>query len=183
MRKLGKSTGEVRGARGSRWIVHYQWAAIGGRAEVVELTLRSLDDPPVPVTTTVLRSLNLGSEIDQSRAGWATAFEDLSADDPRWTAHAEPMTAPASRERRGGHPQTTDAELAEVARVYRQALAEGRPPTQAVAKARLLSLSGAAKRVRRARDRGFLPETTAGVAAADTPAPRRRRKSTNKEQS
>jgi hypothetical protein len=42
-------------------------------------------------------------------------------------------------------------------------------PTQAVVEALLLSVSAAAKRVRRARDAGLLPETTRGRAMAGDP--------------
>lgn len=150
-----------------------KWAPVRGRAEVVELRLRSLDDPPVPITTTLLRSLSLGSAIDTERTGWGEALADLAEDDDRWSEHAEHMNAPLKR---GGHPALPANELARVAAIYRDALARNDNPTQAVAKSFHLSQSGAAKRVRRARDKGLLPETTPGVAAADNPTRRRRAK-------
>ena len=103
MTKIGTTTSHRTGARGTRWRLDYQWAAVSGRAEVVELTLRSLDDPPAPITTTMLRSLNLGSAIDASRAGWAEALEGFVEDDAlnEWV---ELMSAPPSG--RGGHPPT-----------------------------------------------------------------------------
>lgn len=55
-----------------------------------------------------------------------------------------------------------DDHYREVAAVYAKALRELRPPTQAVADYFNIQKSGAAKKVSRARQRGFLPKTTRG---------------------
>jgi hypothetical protein len=52
----------------------------------------------------------------------------------------------------------TPEELAEVARVYREAYAAGRPPKKAVVSHFGLSDVGASKRIRLARDGGYLGE-------------------------
>ncbi len=56
----------------------------------------------------------------------------------------------------------------EVAAVYAAALREGRPPTKAVQEHYTVEKSTAAKKVARARERGFLPKTTRGRAGSAT---------------
>jgi transposase len=60
----------------------------------------------------------------------------------------------------------TDEHLAYIAAVYSNALDEGRFPVKAVASALGVSASTAHKRVHTARQRGYLPPTTPGVARA-----------------
>jgi hypothetical protein len=55
-----------------------------------------------------------------------------------------------------------DDHYREVAAVYAQAMQEGRPPTKAVQEHFTVEKSTAAKKVARARERGFLPKTTRG---------------------
>jgi hypothetical protein len=56
---------------------------------------------------------------------------------------------------RRGQP-VTDDELRSAAHLYRKALAEGKPPTGAVAEGLFLSRATAGRRVAMARERGFL---------------------------
>lgn len=58
----------------------------------------------------------------------------------------------------------SNAELREIANVYRTALGEGRRPTQAVADTFDLSARTAARRVEQARAAGILPKTSKGRA-------------------
>ncbi len=65
--------------------------------------------------------------------------------------------AHAYEDRPRGGRDLGDAHYAEVAAVYRQAVVDGRPPTKAVEDHFQVAKSSAAKKVARARERGFLP--------------------------
>lgn len=65
----------------------------------------------------------------------------------------------------------TIEQLAWVATIYRAAMANGEPPTRAVARQLDLSHMAAAKRVQRAREAGLLPSTARGRAMASEHVP------------
>lgn len=61
-----------------------------------------------------------------------------------------------------------DDHYREVAAIYAEALQADRPPTKAVQEHYTVEKSSAAKKVARARERGFLPKTTRGRAGSVT---------------
>ncbi len=75
----------------------------------------------------------------------------------------------------GRPPQYGDEHFEKVAAIYTAALRLGDPPTLAVAEDFVVSKSTAAKWIARAREKGLLPETAQGKAAA-WPADKTRRK-------
>lgn len=194
VRVIGTNTTEAWEAPdGSRWLLLMTWAEVEGRAECVGLELRSFaalgDDPggavnqgdevrPVqgsssvrPLRGEVLRRLPM-AEVELKRRQWAELLADdgpLSGhadNDRRRSDHAAFVSTGRGRTLVGpdGAPLPADEALEEVARVYLEAWQVGEP-TLAVAEAFSLSRSAAAKRVARARERGFLPKTTRGRAA------------------
>lgn len=67
----------------------------------------------------------------------------------------------------------TDTHLCAVAEVYRMALTEGHPPTQAIAEKYQTAHSTASKWVRKARDAGILGATSKGRSGEKTEATRK----------
>jgi hypothetical protein len=77
----------------------------------------------------------------------------------------EPLAAYEAAEKgRGGRPSYPPQHFEQVATVYAEAHAAGKPPTKAVAMRFGITRSAAAKQVSRARDLGFLGETNPGRA-------------------
>lgn len=139
--------------------------------------------PTEPVLLTDLREIGLQKLIDRERTNGGKAYLDYVKTHGKppgpeeaggWTlealnAHAAaPFVEPA---RKG--PDVAPDEYREAAEVYQRAWAAGLNPRQAVADRFGISPDAAAKRVQRARDRGLLPKTRRGRAAA-TPTPRKR---------
>lgn len=153
------------------WLVETFWAVVRGRAECVGVELRSFRRdgeegdwagrlPPITetqkvLTASLLRKLPIGRLIDATRdqETWMADFLDPSQRDEQW-----------SRDRAAWRGELEDDESphAEVARVYLEALRIGRKPTRAVQRHFTITYSAAAKRVARAREAGYLPETTKG---------------------
>lgn len=77
-----------------------------------------------------------------------------------WTEQTQDLREALDSGRRGR--DLGDDHYREVAAVYAQALQDGRPPTKAVQEHFTVEKSTAAKKVARARERGFLPKTTRG---------------------
>jgi hypothetical protein len=142
-----------------------KWTELGGRAEVTTITIASAEDPPLPITSTLMRQLNVGSAIDGARSDWAPALKKLESTNPLWAPHAQAMTADRS-DPAGGRPSLSSDELTKTARLYVEALRAGVPTGDAVAAGLHLTPSGAAKRIRKARDAGLLPPTPRSRAAA-----------------
>jgi hypothetical protein len=162
------------------WVLTFHLAEHEGRVECVGLDVRAFVErasrrtkPPgaddaEPLTATFLRSLPVASLI-------AEAIHD-SADVRRWVASGAAPGATTQAEREAGRQaatlerqpgrrtQWTPERLAEVAAVYREALAVKGRPTQAVAERFSLSASMAAKLVRRCREQGLLGPTQQGKA-------------------
>ncbi len=159
--------GDVRAARRSDgWRIESRWELIGGRPEAVELKVAS--PPGTPVSTDIVRRLPLGTVLAQSRteltklarlaneiAQKVRPPSDCEADvrlRQAWSAETALATVGPRRGRRLG-----EAELTEVARVYRQAWSSGDTPVnEAVRNAFHLSKDGAAKRIMAARKAGLL---------------------------
>jgi hypothetical protein len=167
---------------GNPWKVQLEWAEVGGRAEVVGFhlvsyehkpkdskgreTIEPLPGGPSKLTTTVLRALNVGTTIEKQRRHFRRKLEELPhgrrADLAAFAAPS-PVKVQASWRYPPEH-------FAEVARVYRDAYAKAQPPTRAVQRHFGVASSTAAKWVRRARDLGYLAETSPGVAGTDLTA-------------
>jgi hypothetical protein len=128
---------------------------------------------PIEVSTTLVRSIPIGTLIDERRRslaesiarkqhveGWARTRrrgERLASLAP--PAEAVEVVRQQLEGRRGkpGRPPTRNAKFyAKVAQVYGEAYVGGQNPTQAVAAAIPLSRSGAGKAVYRARQLGLL---------------------------
>jgi hypothetical protein len=163
-------------ARGT-WTVETMIGEIGGRLELIGLSIQPQGEATAALTSTVLKQLS----VPQLLAGHLR-FE-------RYEAH---FAANDMRRRRGG-PELSDEQemqilmhihrsyqkppprtgrpthwnakrLAEVARVYQEAWRARKHPTKAVASRFHLTASGAAKVVKLARTNGSLPPTSKGKA-------------------
>ncbi len=145
---------------------------------------RGTDEVALPrLDGQVVRALPVGQVLDRARrqlrdqlaAAQATAREQLQAVDERNTParHAvaqarlqtvvertSDLRVALDSGRRGR--DLGDEHYREVAVVYARALQEGRRPTKAVQEHFTVEKSTAAKKVARARERGFLPKTTRG---------------------
>ena len=107
-----------------------------------------LTDDGTPVSAGDLRALPLGLVADHSRPAL------LVSEKQRGSAAPEPAGSQADRR------------YQRVARVYREAWARGERPTRAVAQEFGVTSKHAGTLVRRARERGLLPPTSQGRAAA-----------------
>lgn len=145
---------------------------------------RATDDVALPrLDGQLVRALPVGQLLDRARAQLrdelratlAGATEQLEVLDQRrlpahravaearlesWTEQTSDLRGALKSGRRGR--DLGDEHYREVARVYARALQEGRRPTKAVQEFYTVEKSTAAKKVARARERGFLPMTTRG---------------------
>lgn len=132
---------------------------------------RATDDVPLPrVDGQLLRSLPVGGIVaalreqtrqvlsqERDQTGWP---EEWRRNFARFREETAEEREAFSSNRRG---RDLGAEhYREVAAVYAQAVQDGLPPTVAVAEHFHVEKSSAAKKVARARARGFLPKTTRG---------------------
>jgi hypothetical protein len=166
---LARSGGKWIAPDGTMWAYELTWGEVDGRAECVGVNLTTTNSGgrhERAVTAQRLRQLPLGHLIEEKRRTLRTM-----ANDPEWAkvapnAQKQAATAFANGSRRltgpDGSPLPVDDALRLVAEVYQAAWARRPDPTAAVAEAFGLSKSAAAKRVARARARGFLPPTTQG---------------------
>jgi hypothetical protein len=124
---------------------------------------------PQPVTSSLLRKLNISSIIDDTKqniAGfydfWARLDEETRSE---LLKRADELRTAARASKRGGRtPLYGPDHYAKVAGVYTAAFAAGLAPTSAVADRWLISRSQAAKWVAHARKLEFLPATVRGKA-------------------
>jgi hypothetical protein len=161
------------------WLIRVLWANVEGRLECAGFEIRSYregaqewppglparDQGPAILTTTTLRELpfaTIVADLRREKARVHRGFIDFLAAQPENQSEAD--QAALRRLRSAGTRRT--AALADVAKVYRQAWQNGRPPTRAVAAHFKISQSAAAKRVSRARQAGYLPFTTQGKPGA-----------------
>ena len=175
------------------WRVSLYWGRVAGRIVCVGMELTSVPNPdpslilevyapdagepehwgvsgwpkvPTPLTTSVLRKLNLSSLVDASLEGlsqyhqwWATIQEDRRREIAKRAAELEQAGKAKPRQTR-----LTPAYFGEVAMVYEEAYRAGINPTQAVASRFDKSKSTAAKYVMKARELRFLGPTEQGKA-------------------
>lgn len=124
------------------WLLTLRWRVIDGRPECVEVTLTA-DSTEDPITATLMRQIGLPGIIAADRAAMV--------------GHEPPVLPPGMR-------RSTAERLRRVAEVYRQALADGSPPVQAVAREFSIADTSASNLVARTRAAGFLPPASPGVA-------------------
>jgi hypothetical protein len=169
--------------QGHQWSIDVLWTYVGARLEPAGVYVVSADDPPVPLTAETLRRIPFGTLVDNYRRQEVKSSEELLANwakarEPGFAGHAEmegwyvPFTdeqaasvremVEASRPKKGR--TLTNDDLQVVADVYRTAWRQGADPRRAVAEQFHLSDSGAAKRIRAARDAGLLGQARPGKA-------------------
>lgn len=132
------------------WRLLLLWQVVDGRPECVGATVLSAQpptaEPGVPLTGATLRDLKLPERIAADRA-----------------AMTQPATGAAERAHQAGLRRSTVERFEEVARVYRDAIARGERPVQAVAAKFGLKPTSASNLVMRVRAAGFLPPASPGV--------------------
>lgn len=171
---------------GVPWYVVLHWAETQGRAEVVGIELWSrpppdaeqhdalltgqLSPPGMPVTSSVVRQLNVGSLIKEGRRDAIGLHESVIASE----GFSERAKAASERGleqmgQPGRPPRYDERHYIEVARVYQAAYEDNRTPTRAVAAHFAISQPQAAKWVSTARNKyGLLGPTTKGRATGIT---------------
>lgn len=153
-----------------------------GRLECLEATIVAAQ----PVTTSLWRSINIGSLTARARREVmkqirahveAEEAQQLDADEA-WIrdevlADAKKLIASESERRKPGRPPLHGPEhFKRVAEVYSDAWKAGKAPTQAVVRRFTVSASTAAKWISRARREGYLGPTTQGKGGATVPVRR-----------
>jgi len=144
-----------------------------GRPEIDALLLVRRDGP---ITTESLRRCNVSGLLRAAIAADTRprvdnpdgTFRVLDVGEPENQAWGGPRLGPGR-----GRAMPAD-HLEQVARIYREALAAGLPPTKAVRLKMNASQSTAARWVAQARDRGFLGPAV-GTQAGEAPTPKKRR--------
>lgn len=132
------------------WLLTIYWARRNGRPFAAGMQLVPVDaDAAEQVTlmTSTLRDLRIAEIIIEDR-------EQLKH---------EPEPVPAPELQIAGMRDSTVRRLRRTAEIYLDAWRAGDPPTQAVARRMNLTQNAAANLVRRAREAGLLPPTSAGV--------------------
>lgn len=169
------------------WLPEGNTKAEGGSAagapldEVYDAVLRwraegipeSGDEVEFPrLDSSLIRSLPVGQLFDAAREELVRRLDPLpEADRGKWSGDSlrtleawdeeyRPEREALSRPR--GGRDLGDDHYREVASIYAKAVTDKKPPTAAVADHFTVSKSAAAKKVARARERGFLPPTTRG---------------------
>jgi len=146
----------------------FRQATIGGR------TTRLARTEPRAIGAADIRSLRLAEVVAEAREKIA-AFLFAPTGDEAWDATPWAAGQREKWEPKPGRPPIYGPDhFAEVARVYREAYAEGRTPTRAVARRFDATQAAAAKWVARCRSMGLLPATTQGRARSAEPNRRRK---------
>jgi hypothetical protein len=139
---------------GTEWRLCIEWKVMGGRLEVIALDIRSGHGESA-LSPALVRRVPLANIINARRLVLA---EDLDgADSP------EPLSETAiTRSLLVGGPDSTrrlaDADLQAVAHFYRQAYRAGLPVQRHIADKFGISIPTAARRIARARQRGFIDD-------------------------
>lgn len=119
--------------------------------------------PPAVVRSSVLRSLPLAKLLGKHFVGVKLGATTQDIDGTIYTFEQDYTAGPSAR--RPGRPRKYGPEhFAEVARVYREAYANRKTPTRAVARHFKTSQTAAAKWVSKCRELGLLPKTRRGKA-------------------
>lgn len=164
------------------WRLRIDIEMIDGRPEPFAISLRPVrEEDPTALRASELRTLRLAeithSHLDahrnslEDRLGSLTEAmqedPDLANEVPtsmldEWQGNVENLDA--ARRKPGRPVEVTDDDYRKVAEIYRQALANGQPVLETIAGQLFISKDTAAKRIRTARDRGYLPPTSRGKA-------------------
>ncbi|SRR6266567_5516942 len=152
------------------------FAEVDGRVEVVRLEVgpdlaRPARRDPTPITSALLRRIDLARIASEGRSDYLRGIKALDAElrrgPPRRELALRRKAAQTSVRTGGrGRKRLSAEEVEEAAAIYRAAHRERRSPTKAVAEALRISYPAAVKRVARAREQGLLPPTTKGKARA-----------------
>jgi hypothetical protein len=145
-------------AQGVEWLVTTEWDLHRGRLEPVNVAVRG-NGHAGAVTGEVLRAIPLGSLHQEARAMAAGAVKAIRSKSPEIADQLMSIVPRgifdlAEGPRRG--IAMTDEDLEQIAVVYRNAWAAGRPTLQAVADAFHIATSTANKRIIKARKQGLL---------------------------
>lgn len=124
------------------------WSRANGRPQVAGLHLDPIADDAPAVTTSLMRDLKLA---------------EIMIEDREQLAHIPQLKAPAEVVIEGMRPATVKR-LQRAAEIYLAAWRAGEPPTKEVGRRMNLSPAASANLVRRAREIGLLPPTSAGVS-------------------
>jgi hypothetical protein len=147
----------------------FQWqlvaAVIDGRPQCLRLSCEYGGDPPqlpTPITPEALHKFPLGRFLEEATLMASRPADEIPRrikrwDNPEQVRRERTSVAMQHRKRPNGHGRhrLTDEYLAEVARIYREHVATGKP-SKAVAEHFHYSHSSARRVVREARQRGFL---------------------------
>ncbi len=133
------------------WLMTLYWRRRKGRPEPVGMQLIALaegetDAAALTLMTSTLRDVRIA---------------EIAAEERERLKH-EPAPPPAPEERVEGMRPATVRRLKRVAQVYQDAWRAGESPTKEVARRLNLTAPAAGNLVRRAREAGFLPPTSAG---------------------
>jgi hypothetical protein len=146
-------------ARHDGWEIESLWSVSSGRPEPIEVRISGDHGIAKSITAEAIRRLPLGEILAESRQELGALARTVRKIKAHGVADDVPDDVLDSLDVRG-KPQRgqalTDADLAEVANIYRAAWTEGRPVNEAVRSALFLSKDGAAKRIMRARKAGLL---------------------------
>jgi hypothetical protein len=165
------------------WRVSCEWANVDGYARLIGVNIRGFagDNGPAPgepvetLTATVFRSLPLIELADQAFAQ-IKKRQGLFQVGPEVGDSVDITGSHTPGGKTGRQPLTID-ELERVAAIYRGG---GTKPTKTVAEALCISVSAAAKRVKRARDAGLLDKTTQGRVGGPTVRTRATKRTTKR---
>lgn len=162
------------------------WTHVSGRLECVGATLRTFPTQqevarahpeeqlpePQPVTALLWRTARLGEAIEATRRTHERIVAQLTSDDSEsgsvYVERAQNL-AEARGGRTGRKPDRGPDDFRRVAEVYSAAYRRHENPNEAVQAAFTIGRSGASKLIRRARDHGFLGETSRGKAGGIRP--------------
>ena len=135
---------------GYMWHLVVAWELFEGRWEPVEVTVKGTYSNPRPITADVLRRIKFGELIAQERR--------FNKENARWEARDGIAGAAEEAEQWGARRgvTVTDEVLQRVADCYRWAYNNGFWPAETVAERFVISKSAANKRIRMAREKGFL---------------------------
>lgn len=124
------------------------WSRVSGRPQVAGLHLDAIADDAPALTTSLLRDLKLAEIMIEDR-------EQLN--------HIPQVKPPANVAIEGMRPATVKR-LQRAADIYLTAWRAGERPTKEVGRRMNLTPAAAANLVRRAREAGLLPPTSAGMS-------------------
>ena len=160
---LGDSSTWFEASQGGHYRISVAWSQMGDRAEPVAVLIQGPWGEPL--TADAIRRLPLGSLVDDCRTSVSGPLERWAAHIGRSGADVDDMERAAEMFRAKRGRELSADELDAVAMVYRLAFERNLPPKRAVAEAFHLSISGAANRIRLARDAGLLGRTRPGKAS------------------